>query len=569
MSKIQNIIMSADSYKLSHKAQIFPGTEFIYENMTARSFKHLPKEVRELTGDRAVVFGPQATMRLIHEAFQREFFDVPFEQAMMSFLAQVPFFAGAGYDVSHIKALHDKGFLPIRVKALPEGSLVKAKVPMMTGINTDSNFAWLFPFLETVISNETWKSVNNATIALGYRMLLSQAAKDTVGDDSFVKWQGHDFSARGMSGSADAARQGMSHLTSFLGSDAFGSMPVIVQNYDTDIDSFIAGSVNASEHMTETLAIQVIAQSQGIDILEAEYLQMKRLISEVYPSGVVARVCDSYDYWNVVTNIVPRLKDVILARGNDASGMSKVVIRPDSGDPVDIICGTAIPVNTLTDIERCARFKVAGDTFWCSITKNVNGSWETQYILCTINNNMEIEQDFFGGRDSSLVPAEVKGTVECLWETFGGTITEKGYRLLDSHIGMIYGDAITIKRAKEITSKLASKGFASTNTLLGIGSYTYQMNTRDTLGIALKATYAIVNGVGYDLNKNPKTDDGTKKSAKGLLRVEKVDGEYVLFDEQTPEQEQMGELRTIYEDGKFFNQSSFAEIRSRIDAFVG
>ena len=196
------------------------------------------------------------------------------------------------------------------------------------------------------------------------------------------------------------------------------------------------------------------------------------------------------------------LKADILARDG------KVVIRPDSGDPVKIIVG-----------------------------------------------------------DKDAVPGspEYKGAIECMWETFGGTITEKGYKLLDSHIGLIYGDSITLQRQQAILDGLKQKGFASFNVVLGIGSYTYEYVTRDTYGFAMKATYGEVNGEPRNIFKDPKTDDGTKKSAKGLLSVDKENGELVLKDECTWEEEKQGLLQTVFENGKLVNEQSLAVIRKRLE----
>lgn len=554
---ISNVITSADSYKLSHFTQIYPGTTQLYETFTPRSLKHLPVEARELTNDHIIWFGVQATVIALHEAFDNEFFSQYFPHAISNLRNQARFFAGPNFSVEPFRKLHELGYLPIHIKSLPEGSLIPARIPGLTITNTHPDFAWLVGYLETVLSNETWKSVNNATIAFAYRRLLTQAAINTGAPVEFVKWQGHDFSARGMSNSTDAARQGMSHLTSFLGSDAIGSTPLISKYYDTLASDFIAGSIPASEHMTETLAIQVLAKQHNISLAEAEYLQMKRLITELYPSGLVARVCDSYDYWNVITNTIPRLKSEILSRTPDDLGMAKVVVRPDSGDPVDIICGTAIPVATLTDIERYFRRNPTATNVWFVTTKQGTN----QYFYYSNASNGD-------STTSANVPAEVKGSIVCLWETFGGTINSSGYRNLDSHIGLIYGDSITIKRAKQIVDKLALLGFASTNVVLGIGSYTYQMSSRDTLGMALKATFAVVDGTEIDLNKDPKTDDGTKRSAKGRVRVEYLNNDYVLYDQQSTEEEQLGLLRTIYCDSNFSNLESFSAIRNRIDNLV-
>lgn len=106
--------------------------------------------------------------------------------------------------------------------------------------------------------------------------------------------------------------------------------------------------------------------------------------------------------------------------------------------------------------------------------------------------------------------------------------------------GIIYGDGITLERAVAICVRLKAKGFASTNVVLGIGSFTYQYNTRDTFGFAMKATYGEVNGVGRPIFKNPVTDDGTQKSAKGLRKVAEVGNSYILKDDVSWEEEQTG-----------------------------
>jgi nicotinamide phosphoribosyltransferase len=196
----------------------------------------------------------------------------------------------------------------------------------------------------------------------------------------------------------------------------------------------------------------------------------------------------------------------------------KLVIRPDSGDPVDILCGKR---------------------------------WNDEQNPYDEN-----------------VDAIEKGVVELLWDVFGGTINEQGYKVLDSHIGAIYGDSITIDRANEICERLEAKGFASTNVVLGIGSFTYQYNTRDTFGFAMKATYVEVNGEGREIFKDPITDDGTKKSATGLLRVTTGEDGYKLVDRQTWAGEQTGSLQTIYSDGNFYNPTTLTEIRGKLGKLV-
>lgn len=312
--------------------------------------------------------------------------------------------------------------------------------------------------------------------------------------------------------------------------------------------------------------------------LAAEYLYMKKLMTEVSPTGILSYVSDSYDFWGVVTKVVPALKDLIMARDG------KLVIRPDSGDPVDILCGTVKDIESYGSVEDateslreqiceefseecgqgctgpdsdCRYFLSDGVLFKADFSISYEGQWQDRgdklYFVdsVTLKKFEKVEKT-----------PEQKGLVECLWDTFGGTVTDKGFKLLDEHIGAIYGDSITLERQEQIISRLKAKGFAPT-VVLGIGSYTYQYVTRDTHGSAVKATNVVKNGVDTPIFKDPKTDS-TKKSAKGLLRVEKENGKFVMYDQQTREQEQEGLLEVVYENGTLLRETSLSNIRALV-----
>jgi nicotinamide phosphoribosyltransferase len=136
--------------------------------------------------------------------------------------------------------------------------------------------------------------------------------------------------------------------------------------------------------------------------------------------------------------------------------------------------------------------------------------------------------------------------------------------VLDPHIGLIYGDSITPFRADKICERLEKKGFASSNVVLGVGSYTYQYNTRDTYGFAMKATAGVVNGELREIYKDPITDDGTKKSLKGLVRVDKIDDEYVVTDQVSLDEEDKGELKLIFTNGEPIKLYALGEVRARL-----
>ena len=163
------------------------------------------------------------------------------------------------------------------------------------------------------------------------------------------------------------------------------------------------------------------------------------------------------------------------------------------------------------------------------------------------------------------IPYEVvAGAIRTLWSIIGGEENEAGYKVLDRHIGLIYGDSITTSRCVQILERLKQAGFASNNVVFGVGSYTYQCNTRDTFGFAVKATYSVVNGKPVNIFKDPKTDS-KKKSAKGLLSVIQGEGNaFLLKDEASVEVEKLGALKTRFENGVFENQTTLDEVRARL-----
>lgn len=557
-----NPLIAKDFYKAGHKFQYPEGTEEIYSNFTPRSAHLFKGSDRE----KVLNFGIQGFIQyFLMETFTEGFFTQPKEKVVGEYKQLVDTALGCDMDVSHIAALHDLGYLPIEIKALPEGRLVPIKVPVLTIRNTIPEFYWLPNYLETAISADLWKSITNATIAFEYRVLIEYWARITGSPIDFVQWQGHDFSYRGLSTSYDAMITQASHLTCFLGTDTIPAIDFINKYYDGK-NTFVGGSVPASEHSTMCAG--------G---MEDELKTFQRML-DLYPTGVVSIVSDTWNFWNVVgdeTSIAAKLKDKILARQPNAVGLAKTVFRPDSGNPADILCGVeVITVDSLEEAEEFLHYNTEWEEGESYGPDEASGYFEFEGQTYEVTVYPEWSRHdkrfyFIDGwcetkfKKVTLTP-EQKGAVQCLWDIFGGTVTENGFKLLDSHVGLIYGDSITLDRADEIFQRLAAKGFASANVVFGIGSFTYQYNTRDTFGFAMKATHAIVNGQGRELFKDPVTDSGVKKSAKGYLRVEEEDGTYVLYDQQTPAQERLGALQTVFRDGGLFGYSSIADIRCKV-----
>lgn len=480
-----------DFYKLSHRNLYPENTQLIYSTWTPRTSR--------VTGvNEVVVFGQQMAVQKLHDVFQTDFFDRPKEEVLTEYKEFITGTLGdPNPEVDHLADLHDLGYLPLEVKTLDEGSVVQVRTPTLTIQNTNPKFFWLTNFVETILSCELWAPATSATLAREYFKILTKYSKETTGSADFVPFQGHDFSMRGMSSLQSAMSSGLGHLAAgFVGTDTCPAIYAAKHYYGDDYRKALIGtSVPATEHSVQC--------SYGDDV---KYFE--RIITEVHPNGIVSIVSDGYDFWDVIGRVVPALKDKIMARKGGAI-VDKVVIRPDSGDPVLILCGDpSAPVGSL----------------------------------------------------------EYKGAVEALWDVFGGTTTDQGYRCLDSHIGLIYGDAITLRRCEEILSLLKAKGFASTNVVFGIGSFTYQYNTRDTFGYALKSTLAVINGDEKAIFKNPKTDDGTKKSQKGKVMVFKDIGGIIKFTDGHKLDDEMSNnlLTTLYKNGTMVKKQSLTEIRKKL-----
>lgn len=556
----QTALTSIDSYKTAHADQYPEGTTKVYSNFTPRSLKHLPVP-RQCGTIQVVWFGLQAFLNDLQSVWQETFFDRPKDEVVAEFMELVgPFCGPRGFNQSRIEWLHDLGYLPIEIKSLPEGTLVPAGVPVLTITNTLPEAYWLPNFLETWLSADLWKPSTAATISYTYRKIIDYYAELTGGNKDFVMWQGHDFSSRGMSGIQDAARTGSGHLLSFAGTDNVTAVQLVNDAYHGK-ETFVGGSVPATEHSTMTSSILVEAErlrQTGVGennvMAQAELNVIKRLVTEVYPSGVVSVVSDSFDFWKVITEIAPTLKNEILDRVPDQLGLAKVVFRPDSGDPVKIICGYKYKV--VEDIDDTYEMISASNEGYEVVYNEMDDKY---YHFETYDDGWSTSVEF-----KELQLYEVNGAIECLWDTFGGTVNEKGFKTLNQRVGLIYGDSITLDRCNEILKLLAEKGFASDNVIFGIGSFTFQYNTRDTLGFAMKATYVEIDGKPYSIFKDPKTDSGTKKSAKGLLQVVQDGDTLKVNQDVTWEQEKQGLLRTVYRDGKIVVSETFADIRSRL-----
>lgn len=542
---VNHAAIQTDFYKLFHKEAYREGITKVYSNYTSRNGR-----LSNIKGNQEVVFvGLQYFIKdVLIDEWNETFFDLPKVVAIRNLKRIVDASLGFSYDASHFEELHDLGYLPIKIKALPEGVSVPYGVPPVTFINTVDGFQWLSNYIETVFSTENWIIQTSATTSKEYLKNTIKAFDSAGLPHDLVPFMCHDFSMRGMAGRHTAAMSGFGHLCSFAGTDTIPAIAFAEKYYNSDVEKELVGaSVPATEHSTATSFITSVAEEKGISKLEAEVEYVRYLMSKV-PTGILSHVSDSFDFWKFVSEGLPMLKDDILSREG------KLVIRPDSGCPVKVLTGYKV-VDLVV--------KIGKDN--ADFLAHYYGHEGYEAVRGTDGKIQLIHEDedndyIFGF--NFISEYEAKGLIECLGDLFGTTESPTGLKLLNDNIGAIYGDSITLGRQKEIIKRLEAKGYAAL-VVLGVGSYSYQYVTRDTHGSAVKATWVECNGEGVDVFKDPKTDS-KKKSAKGLLRVELEDNKYVLYDQQTPEQESQGELKVVFEDGKLLEETTLEEIRQRV-----
>lgn len=493
-----------DSYKIAHHKCYKPGTTKIYSNLTPRSFKRSNSEF-------ATLFGLQYFLKRYFVEEFNNWFKTEKSVAVGNYKRMVEAHLGGEFDTTHIEKLHDLQYLPLSLKALPEGLKVKQGIPVLTITNTLNEFYWLPNFLETLISNTLWYPSTVAINTNLLKTLMTKYANQTCDSNDFVDYQCHDFSLRGHHSNDSGVIYGSAWALSFKGSDSFPSMQWLEHYYNADINNTIK-SVVATEHS--------IASSYGEDE-ELDYL--KHMINNVSPNGIVSIVADTWSFPRFMTKLLPKLKEDILKRNG------KFVVRPDSfwTNPQDCLCG-------------------------------YNGWHEKMSEM-----------------DSEERQMIKDGAIQTLYNMFGGYTNNKGYKELNPKIGVIYGEALFYERLEDICQRLIAKGFASNTFIAGIGSWTALKPNRDEQGWAMKATYCentIKDHISGDnlvesinMFKDPITDDGIKKSLKGLIYVGEKDGEIYVEDQVSWEKEKTGLLTEVFVDGKIVKETSLEEIRTRLN----
>ena len=577
-------ILKTDFYKVTHMQQYNTGITHFTSYLTPRGsrFKNI---------DKMVVFGiANFVNEILYKDFNENFFGKHWLDIYEDLIEVLH--DGLHYSLPtiketelKIKKLYNLGYLPIELNGLPEGTLCPMGVPAIEIRSTHPDFAWVAQSIESILSCEFWHPAISATMALEYKKIAKAAYDKTVDDDISHMTAMCDFSMRGQESYASSVASGAAFLTSFYNCSTIESRRYIRENYNDTKPERVNG-LTSTEH-------SVMCSDYAICGDERE--TFKRLLTEVYPNTSFAAVSDSYDFWNVVTNILPSLRKEIEAHNGF------IGIRHDSDEPVHALCGIKSinlnkilcgepEVNNFEDFESLV-YEIVNDDLHFDEVEEVY--FEYKFKDITYKGVFDIipyvESYDHKGREwiayettflrEERTP-EDKGMVESLYELFGGYTNSKGYKVMNPKLKAVYGDSITIPRAKEIYKRLEEKGFAANNVSLGVGSFSMECLeedgvlkpfTRDSFSIAVKATYCIYNDNGEEkeifIYKDPKGCSG-KKSLKGLCRVVEDYKEIKVVQELN--QQQYDALKpaslfvNYFKDGNV-NKYSFKDIRSRME----
>lgn len=579
-----NSILKTDFYKVTHMLQY-------RDNITHFTSYLTPRGSRFQSIDKMVVFGiANFVNEYLFKGFNEEFFDVEWPVVRNEVVEVLE--KGLGYPqrlvnntLVKIGALHNLGYLPIEINGLPEGSICPMQMPAIEIRSTDFAFAWVAQSIESLLSCEFWHPTMSATIAHEYAKIAKAAYDKTVCGVDY-KTAMCDFSMRGQESYESAVASGAGFLTSFYNCSTVESRYYIERNY-VHGEKVRVNGLTSTEHSV---------MCSDFSLCGDERETLKRLLTEVYPDVSFSAVSDSYDFWRLVTEILPTLKEEI----ENHKGF--IGIRHDSDEPVHALCGVKsinlnellceeLKFNNFEDFENLV-YEIVNDDLhlddeevyfeYKSKNKTYKGVFGiTPYIESYDHKGREwiaYETTFLREEKTP----EDKGLVEVLYELFGGEKNDKGYVVINPKVKAVYGDSITIPRAKEIYDRLKKKGFAANNVSLGVGSFSMECLeedgvlkpfTRDSFSIAVKATYGrkrIADGeVGFPIFKDPKGCEG-KKSLKGLCRVVKEDGEFKVIQNLTEEKYnayQTHEMVNYFKDGKPVKYS-FEDVRNRLEESI-
>lgn len=316
-----NPMLLIDFYKAVH-------AEMLPKGITKSVSYYTPRMSRVKRWDKVVMFGLQGFIKTyLIDYFNEYFFKRPFADVMFEYKRVMDASLGEDtYNIGKVINLHKLGYLPIEIVALPEGTLVPIHCPMFGITNTHPDFAWLPQSLESLISAETWHPQLAATVGYTYRQIVNHYYDKTCDDNVSRARALGAFDFRGEECLESAVKAGAGWCLSHLNTATVPVIPYLEQNYNCDCTKEpVAFGSPSTEH-------SVMCSNYAVD--GDEITLLRRLLTEIYPNTSFSAVLDSYDYWNIIDNVLPQLKKEIMEHNGC------MLMRGDSGDCVEVVTKT-------------------------------------------------------------------------------------------------------------------------------------------------------------------------------------------------------------------------------------
>lgn len=515
-----NALLLKDFYKAVH-------SEMLDKGLVKSVSYYTPRMSRVRRWNSVVNFGLQAFCKnYLIDYFNENFFNRPEDEVVDEYKHYIELTMGKGIaDFEKIRNLHRLGYLPIEIWSLPEGLEVPIHCPIFGVTNTHPDFAWLGQALESLISAEMWYPMICATVGHSYREVVDKYYSETCDDNVPRRRALGNFDFRGDQGLDAALKAGAGWCLSFVNSATVPVIPYLEHFYNCDCskEEVAFGAVSTEHFVMCSNSAKDTADNPDYEYADIdphrERIFLKRLLTELYPNTSFSCVCDSYDYWNVVHNILPTLKDEILAHNGC------FLVRGDSGDCVKVVTDTVFAL------------------------------WE-----------------IFGGTVNSKGYKVLDPHVKAL---YGDSITiqraEEIYRILKEN-----GFA-----AQNVSLGVGSFSMHCIEEDRMDGTFETDLLpfTRDTFGVAIKAVYAEFKNEDGTITKmpvykDPKTDrenggGNFKKSQKGCCsviwrdkwarKVTYVDG--LTWDESIKDTL----MEPVFKDGKMLKEETLNDIRQRLN----
>lgn len=517
-----NPMLLIDFYKAVH-------AEMLPKGITKSVSYFTPRMSRVERWNEVVMFGLQGFIKTyLIDYFNREFFNKPLAEIIYEYKRVMDHSLGKDtYKIQKIIELHKLGYLPIEIVALPEGTLVPMQVPMFGITNTHHDFAWLPQSLESLISAESWHPMLAATVGYTYRKIVNKYY-DLTCDDTVPRAKALGaFDFRGEECTDSAIKAGAGWCLSFLNTATVPTVPYLEEMYHCDCTKEpVAYGSPSTEH-------SVMCSNFAVDGDEETLL--RRLLTEIYPNTSFSAVLDSYDYWNVIDNILPKLKKEIMEHNGC------MLMRGDSGDCVEVVTKTVFKLwEHFGGTINSKGYKVLNPHVKAIYGDSITIQRCEQIYRILMNNGFACSNVALGVGSFSFQCIEEEK--EIIVDIENGTVVNK------------HTEGETVRAVTKVLSPF----------------------TRDTFSSCIKATYCEIHGKPYPIFKNPK-DGGFKKSQKGCCIVyNDPDSEALPFgdtlkymdgytwDEACNIVYPENLLQPVFKDGKLLKEYTLAEVRNRL-----